>query len=430
MQYKGTKKPLPEIARELNVKAFIEGTVSRSGNHVRITANLLQAFPEKHLWAESYESEIGDILTLQGQVAQAVAREIQVKLTPEEQKLLGKTRPVSPKAHDDYLRGRYLCDQDTMEAANKAIPYFQQAIEEAPTNPLPYAGFAVCYLLWGLGGDIFVGDPSPKEGLQKARDAALKAVQLDSDSAEAHTSLAVVAMVLDWNWSAAEREFKRAIELNPNYSPAHLWYAHYLVAMRRFDESVAEAKRSLELDPFSPLTMDLAAWAFHLAHQNDLSIDESRKSIELIPKFGWSHYNLWQTYDVSGRANEAIEEFSKAEEGFGMTQNRLAELQSAYSESGEKGYWQKILAFCQEASKQPRNYTRTSGYGWCDYMQNGDLAALQGRLGQFDAAFGSLERAYANHEAVLIYLNVDPRLKYLRSDPRFQDMVRRVGVPQ
>ena len=429
MQYKGTKKPLPEIARELNVNAFIEGTVSRSGNHVRITANLLQAFPEKHLWAESYESEIGDILTLQGQVAQAVAREIQVQLTPEQKKLLSKTRPVNPKAHDDYLRGRYLCDQDTIEATNKAIPYFQQAIEEAPTDPLPYAGLAVCYSLWGLGGDIFVGDPSPKESMQ-TRDAALKAVQLDGDLAEAHTSLAVVAMVLDWNWSTAEREFKSAIELNPNYSLAHLWYAQYLVAMRRFDESVAEAKRSLELDPVSPLTMDLVAWAFHLAHQYDLSIDESRKSLELIPKFPWPHYNLWQTYDETGRASEAVQEFTKAEEGFGMPQNKLAELRSAYRQSGEKGYWRKILSFCQEASRQPRNSTRTSEYGWCDYVQNGDLAAVQARLGQFDAAFGSLERAYANHETVLIYLDVDPRLKYLRSDPRFQDMVRRVGLPQ
>ena len=355
MQYKGTKKPLPDIARELNVNAIIEGTVSRSGSHVRITANLLQAFPEKHLWAESYESEIGDILTLQGQVAQAVAREIQIKLTPEEQKLLSKTRPVNPKAHDDYLMGRYLCGQDTIEPVNKAFPYFQQAIEEAPTDPLPYAGLAVCDLLWGLGGDIFVGDPLPREGMQRARDAAFKAVQLDGDLAEAHTSLAVVAMVLDWNWSAAEREFKRAIELNPNYSPAHLWYAQYLVAMGRFDESVAEAKRSLELDPFSPLTMDLAAWAFHLAHQYGLSIDESRKALELIPKFPWPHYNLWQIYDETGRSSEAVQEFTKAEGGFGMPQDKLTELRNAYSQSGEKGFWRKILSFCEEASRQRRN---------------------------------------------------------------------------
>jgi tetratricopeptide (TPR) repeat protein len=396
---------------------------------VRITANLLQASPEKHLWAESYESEIGDILTLQRQVAQAVAREIQIQLTPEEQKLLGKTRPVNPKAHDDYLRGRYLCGQDAIQPINKAIPYFQQAIEEAPADPLPYAGLAVCYSLWGWGGDIFVRDPLPKEMMQKARDAAFKAVQLDDDLAEAHTSLAVVAL-LDWNWPAAEREFKRAIELNPNYSPAHLWYAHYLVTMRRFDESVAEAKRSLELDPFSPFTMDFAAWAFHLARHDDLTIDESRKSLELIPEFPWAHYNLWQTYNEAGRASEAVQEFTKAEEGFGMPQNRLAELRSAYTQSGEMGYWRKVLSFCQEASRQPRNSTRTSGYGWCDYVQNADLAAVQARLGQFDAAFGSLERAYANHEVELIYLNVDPRLKHLRSDPRFQDLSRRVGLPQ
>jgi hypothetical protein len=157
------------------LEAVVEGTVARSGSHLRITANLLQASPEKHLWAESYESEAGDILTLQGQVAQAVAREIQVKLTPEEQKLLRNTRPVNPKAHDDYLKGRHLCDKETREGIDKAIPYFQQAIEEAPADPLSYARLADCYVLWEWGGDIFAGDPSPKEIMQKARDAALKA---------------------------------------------------------------------------------------------------------------------------------------------------------------------------------------------------------------------------------------------------------------
>ena len=428
LQYKGTKKPLPEIARELNVDALIEGTVSRSGNHLRITANLLHASPEKHLWAESYESEVGDILTLQGQVAQAVAREIQVKLTPQEQKLLGNARPVNPKAHDAYLKGRYLCNKDTREAVDKAIQFFQQAIDEAPTDPLAYAGLADCYVVLGFGGDVLAGDLSTKEIMAKARDAALKALQLDEDLAEAHTSLADVELILDWNWSGAEREFKRAIELNPNYSPAHVWYAHYLVAMGRFDESIAEARRALELDPFSQFTMDFAEWAFYLARHFDLSAEQSRKSLELTPEFAWAHYDLGLVYERTGRASEAIQEFMKTEELFGLSQDRLAELRRVYHQSGEKGYWRKILAICREGSKRPRKFARTTGYGHCDYMQNADVAAVQVRLGESNAALESLEKGYTNHETELIYLNVDPSWDDLRSDPRFQDLLRRVGL--
>jgi TolB-like protein/DNA-binding winged helix-turn-helix (wHTH) protein/Tfp pilus assembly protein PilF len=429
MQYKGTKKPLNDIARDLHVDAVVEGTVSRSGNHLRITANLVQASPEEHVWAESYESEVGDALTVQSEIAQAVARQIRVKLTPEEQKQLGSARPVNPKAHDEYLRGRYLCSKDTREGLDRAIQYFQRAIIEAPNDPLAYAGLADCYVIWAWAGDLFAEDPSPKDIMPKARDAAQKALQLDEDLAEAHTSLADVEMILDWNWSSAEREFKRAIELNPNYSPAHTWYAHYLVAMGRLDESIAEAKRSLELDPFSQFTMDFAQWAFYLARRYDLTIQQSEKSLELAPEFPWPHFDLGQVYQSTGRPGEAVPEFMKAEELFGMSQDRLSELRKMYHQLGEKGYWRKILAFCEEASAHPRKFANSSGYGWCDYMQNADVAAVQARLGDFDAALASLEKGYTKHEAVLIYLKVSPTWDPLRSDPRFQDIVRRVGLP-
>ena len=428
MQYKGSKKSLPEIARELNVDAIVEGTVERSGSRLRITANLLQASPEKHLWAESYESEVGDILTVQGRVAQAIAREIRVRLTPEEQKLLGNGRPVNPQAHDDYLKGRYLCNNETREGLDRAIQYFQQAIEEAPTDPLAYAGLANCYAISGWAGDIFAGDLSPRDIMPKARDAALKALQLDETSAEAHTSLAAVELILNWNWSGAEREFKRAIELNPNYSPAHACYAHYLVAMGRFDESVVEAKRSLELDPFSKFTMDFSEWAFYLAHRYDLAAQQSQKSLELAPEFPWAHYDLGEVNEHTGRARESIQEFMKAEELFGMSQDRLAELRKAYYQSGERGYWGKSLAFCREASKKTRKFGSSSGYGSCDYMKNSGMATVQVRLGEINAAFESLERGYAKHEVDLIYLKVDPSWDNLRSDPRFQDLIRRVGL--
>jgi TolB-like protein/DNA-binding winged helix-turn-helix (wHTH) protein/Tfp pilus assembly protein PilF len=297
MQYKGTKKTLPEIGRELNVDALIEGTVLRSGNHLRITANLVQASPEKHLWAESYESEVGDILILQGQVAQAVAREIQVKLTPGEQLLVGNARAVNPKAHDDYLKGRYLYNKESREGLDQAIQYFQQAIEEAPNDPLAHAGLAESYVVSGWAGDVLPGDLTPRETMPKARDAALKALQLDGNLADAHASLGVAELILNWNWSGAEQEFKRAIELNPNYSPAHVWYAHYLAAVGRFDESTAEAKRAVELDPFSIFVQDYSGRAFYLAHRSDLTIQQSRKSLELAPENPWTHFDLGLVYD-------------------------------------------------------------------------------------------------------------------------------------
>jgi TolB-like protein/DNA-binding winged helix-turn-helix (wHTH) protein len=428
VQYKGTKKPLPEIARELNVDALVEGTVLRSGNHLRITANLLQASPEKHLWAESYESDAGDILTLQGQVAQAIAREIQVKLTPEEQKLLGSARPVDPQAHDDYLRGRYFCDKDTREPVEKGIKYFELAIKEAPSDPLGYAGLANCYALLSWGGDIFVGDLTPAETMPKARDAASQALRLDENLAEAHTSLACVEMILNWNWTGAEREFKRAIELNPSYSAAHVWYAHYLAAMGRSDESVAEAKRSLELDPLSEFTMDFSEWAFYLDRHFDLATEQSRKTFELAPEMPWSYYDFGQIYEWTGRRREAIEEYTKAQEVFGLSPSRLAELRTAYQQSGENAYWRRTLEFCQEASTLHRKFGAVSGYGWCDYVKDLYIALLHERLNEFDAALQSLETASAKHETELIYLNIDPQWDPIRSDPRFQSLLRRIGL--
>ena len=428
MQYKGTKKPLPEIARELSVDGLVEGTVSRSGNHLRITANLLQAYPERHLWAESYESDVGNVLELQGQLAQAIAREIQVKLTPTEEKLLSRARPVNPEAHDNYLRGRYLCGQDTREGLEKSIPYFQRAVQEAPDDPLGYAGLAECYSMWAWAGTIFANDPTSDNLLSKAKDAALKALQLDPSLPEAHTALAKVRMVLEWDWAGAENEFKRAIDLNPSYSTAHSFYAHYLVAVGRSDEAVAEAKRSLELDPLSQFTRDFAEWACYLARHYDLAIQQSRRSLELSPESPWAHFDLAQTYQQTGRSDEAIQEYLKAEELFGMSQNRLAELRKAYHQSGTKGYWRKSLELCELGIRQPRKFASPSGFGHCDYMEDVDAAAIEVRIGDYDAAFADLERASTSHNAYILYLNADQGWDPIRSDPRFHDLTRRMGL--
>lgn len=229
-------------------------------------------------------------------------------------------------------------------------------------------------------------------------------------------------------WPAAEPEFKRAIELNPSYSPAHMWCAHYLVAMGRFDESASEVERSLDLDPFSQFIMDFGEWALYLGRHYDLAMEQSRRSSELAPEFPWSRYVRGLLYERAGQHPKAIEEYTKMQELFGLSQGRLTALRMAYRQSGEKGYWRKTLEFCQEASTSQRKFAIASGYGWCDYVRYQDLAAVQVRLGEFDTAFQSLERSYTRREAELIYLKIQPDWDSVRSDPRFQNLLRRIGL--
>jgi tetratricopeptide (TPR) repeat protein len=215
--------------------------------------------------------------------------------------------------------------------------------------------------------------------------------------------------------------------LNPSYAAAHTWYAHYLVAVGRFEESVAEAKRALELDPFSQFTRDFAEWACYLARRYDLAFEQSRKSVEIAPNFPWPHYDLGQAYEQTGRSDEAIQEYLKSEELFGMSKDRLAELRKAYQQSGAKGYWRKSLEFCEQQIHQPRRLSVT-GFGHCDYMQHADAAAIEVRLRDYDAAFAFLEQAYTNRNAYILYLNADQVWDPIRSDPRFRDLTRRMGL--
>jgi len=273
-----------------------------------------------------------------------------------------------------------------------------------------------------MGRDLFAGDPSPNDVMPKARDAAQKALQLDDGLAEAHTTLALVQM----NWVSAEREFKRAIELNPSYSPAHVWYAHFLAAMGRFDESVSQVKRAQELDPFSEFTVDFGAWALYFSQKYDLAVEAEgpRKSSQ------WARYNRAMIYEAQGQIDDAVQEYLKAEELFGIRPERLVELRKSYRESGPKGYWTTILKSCREGISHPRKFASTTGYGWCDYWQDGDMASVQVRLHDYDGALESLERNFAKHGYGLIYLNIDPWFNDIRSDPRIKDLVRRVGLPQ
>jgi TolB-like protein/DNA-binding winged helix-turn-helix (wHTH) protein len=409
MQYKGTKKPLPEIARELNVDALIEGTVTRSGNHLRITANLVQAFPEKHLWAESYESQVGDALTVQGEISQAVAREVKIQLTQNERSLLAAVRPVNPEAQDLYLRGLYTFrGRDTAEA-EKAIDYFRRAIEKDPNYAAAYAGLANVYSDW------IPGMSRPRDRMPKAKESALKALYLDETLADAHSSLGNIELFYDWDWVAAEKEFRRTMELNPNHVWAHEWHSRGLVASGRTEEAIAEADLSLGLNP-SPLDWDYPVWVFILARRYDLAVRRNQEILELEPNFSWGHFELAQIYEHEGREKEAAQEFLKADELFGMDSKKVAELREAIAKSGAQGYWKRTL----------ENYKETAR---SNYVPSVLVATTCVRLNDKECALGWLEKGFEERDDLMINLKVEPVFDRLRMEPRYQELVRRVGIP-
>ena len=411
MQYKGTKKSLHEVARELNVDAILEGTVARSGSHVRITANLLQASPEKHLWAESYESEVGDALTVQGRLAQAVAREIQVTLTQKEQHLLAASRPVNPEAQDLYFRGLYVeFEFGTVESSEKAINYFQQAIQKDPNYATAYAGLAEVYANWVPGMN------RPRDRLPKAKELALKALQLDDTLADAHSVLGNIELYYDWDWSAAEEEFKQTMKFNPNLVRARHWHSRGLVNRGRTEEAIAEAKLALALSP-SPSEWDYPIWVFLLARRYDLASERTQELLEMAPNYAWGHFELARVYEQQGKLEEAAQESLKADDLFGTDPKKIAQLKEAMAKSGAQGYWRRTLENYRESGKSR-------------YVPSVLVAEACVRVGDKDSAFEWLERGFEERDDLMIDLKVEPVFDGLRSDPRFQDLIRRVGIPQ
>ena len=396
MHYKGTKQTLPEIARELNVDALVEGTVQREGNRVRITANLLHAPTDRHLWAESYERDLRDVLALQGEVAQAIAHEIQVKLTPQEHTRLASARPVNREAYEAYLKGRRL------EGLNypKAIEFYQRATRIDPTWAPPHAAIVV--------PTFFLGLP-PTEACAKARAAAGKALELDDTLSEAHSAMAWVRFQCDWDWPGTEREYKRALELDPTNSQAHHYYSHYLLAMGRFDESLIESKRALERDPLSELLNIHLVWHYVFAHQPDLAIEQCRKMLEVFPNSEDAHEYRMMAYEMKGLYEQAI-----ADE---LDSKMAARLKRAYGRFGARGYWQSRLDSALEQTKR-------------GHVSPLVIAESYAQLGQRDEAFAWLEKAYDERTVWTAEdLRCGPKLDPLRSDPRFRDLLRRMNFP-
>ena len=410
MGYKRARKPLPQIARELDVDAVVEGTVLRSGDQVRITAQLIEAATDKHLWSQSYEGQLRDTLALQNQVARAIADQIRINLNSQEQAALKSMRVVNPQAYESYLKGRYFWNKRTADGLKVALAYFNQAIDEDPRYAQSYSGLADTYALLG---DWQYAVMTSKEALPKAKAAAIKALELDNSLGEAHNSLAFCLDGFDWDFPSAGKEFQRALELNPGYATAHHWYAWHLSLLGRYDEAIEEMRKAENLDPLSLIINADLAEILLLAHSYDESIRQSRKTIEMDPNFALAHNQLGQAYLQKQLSDEAITELQKAVQLSAGSPTCLANLARAYASSGKKSEAAKLLSDLKRRSS-PR------------YSHAPEIAVVYAALGDKNQAMTWLEKGYEErfNPGVLLRPGFDP----LRSDPRFQEVVRRIGL--
>jgi tetratricopeptide (TPR) repeat protein len=410
MQYKEVRKPLPEIARELDVDALIEGTVLRSGNQIRITVQLLQADPERHLWTDDYVRDLQDIIQMQKEVTRSIAQEINVTITQAEQERLTNVQTLNSEAHEVYLKGRYYWHQRTEEGILKATEFFQQAIEIDPEYALAYSGLADCYQVVPAY-HMFL----PTEVYPKARAAATRALELDDNLAEAYTSLGAVKHNLDWAFSDAEDFYKKAISLNPNYATAHQWYSELLMALGRHDEALMEIERAHELDPFSPIITLLRGDVYLYARQYDLAIERYQEALDLHPNFRSTYLGISTTYSLKEMHEEAIRLAQKA---VNLTDNPvpIINLGYIYARSGQKDKALEQLWIMQNLPDQEL----------LKYAER--LAILYCGLGDIEKVFYWLEKAYEQHDVLISFIKVEPKYDPVRSDPRFVDLLKKLGL--
>jgi TolB-like protein/DNA-binding winged helix-turn-helix (wHTH) protein/Tfp pilus assembly protein PilF len=408
MQFKNTKKPLPEIAAQLSVDAVVEGSVMRSGDRVRVTAQLLDARQDRHLWAASYERGMVDVIGLQGQVAKAIADQVKASLTPEEDARLAKRSPTNSEAFDALLKGRFLWNRRSPAAAEKAIGYFREAVEKDPGNAEAWSALAGCYA--SLGADI--GSADPAKVAPEARAAVQKALELDANLAEGHSNLARIKLWYDWDWAGSEREFRHAIELNPNDSANHLNYSLYLQVRKRFDESLAENRRALDLDPLNILGSMHLAWVYTDAHEGAKAVEQSERVLELDPAFTGAYLYVARGYELERKWPEAIAAFEKTK---GVYQAAyLAGVAHAWAASGNRRQAEAAFSKLEEFSRQ-------------NYVSPLSFAGYYAALGDQDRAFEWLEKGYRQRAPSMIALEVSYVWDDLRTDPRFQSLERRVG---
>jgi TolB-like protein/DNA-binding winged helix-turn-helix (wHTH) protein len=410
MRYKGAKKALPEIARELRVDAIVEGSVIRSGQRVRVTAQLVQASTDQHLWAETYDRDLYDILKLQGEVADAIAQQVRAQLTPTQQSQLRLAHVVNPEAYDDYLRGRlYFTNEFTKpDSLRKAQHYFEDAMQKDPNFALAYAGLADTYVFLAYAGAL------PRDlAYRSAKDALAKALQLDDSIGEAYDTLGALSANFDWDWDTADREFKRAIALAPSYSCAHEDRASFLALIGRRAEALAEIAKIDQLD-YSFSSAWTEQWTYYNLRDYPSLIGASRRGLLLDPKVWFQHYFLGVGYEGTGKLQDAISEYQQAVAMSGDSQSTVA-LAHAYSAIGKKAEAEMILRDLERKLQE----TSASPY---------TMATIWAGLGQNDKAFDFLERAYSEKSLDISSLKSGLALDSLRPDPRFQNLLGRIGL--
>lgn len=410
MRYKGSNKPLSQIALELRVQYVLEGSVRQQGNDLRITAQLIEATQDVHLWAEKYRGTMEDVFEIQEKVAGEIAKALEVQLTPNEQQGLKKRQTEDTEAYQLYLKGRYFWNKRNEEGLKKGIEYFEQAIEKDPEYALAYSGLADSYTV--LAAFTLI---APKEALPKIRTAALNALKMDEILAEAHISLAWSKCWHDRDWSAAEREFKWGIEHKPNYATGHHWYALFLTAMGRYEEALAAIKQALELDPFSLIiNTNTGFWVQYFAREYNRAINQLQKTLDMDANFAMAHYGLALTYNEAGRYAEAIFESQKALQLTSGRQDMKAVLGYSYARAGNREEAEKIL----EELKRVRAHQYVSSYS---------IALIHLALGDGMQALEELEKAFEEQAIYMIWIKIDPRLDLLRTEPRFVALLQKMG---
>ena len=409
MRYKQTAKSLKLIATELGVRHILEGSVRKQGNHLRITAQLVDALEDAHLWAETYQGTVEDVFYIQERVACEIAEALKLKLSPQEQRNLEKRQTENTEAYQLYLKGRFFWNKRTEEGLKKGIEYFEQAIEKDPAYALAYTGLADSYII--LTAYSFI---APNEAVPRIRAAVLKALEIDAMLAEAHISQAL-SRCFDWDWGAAEREFKLGIELNPNYATGHHWYAIFLTVMGRFDEAVTVIKRALKLDPFSLIiNTDAGRWVNYFGRQYDQDINQLQKTLEMDANFAMAHYHLALAYNETGRYAEAMIECQKAQQLTGGWPEITAALGYSQALAGNRKESERTL----EELKEVLNRRYVSSYS---------IALIYLVLGDKEGALEWLEKGYQERAFYMVLLKVDPRLDALRTDPRFIALFQKMG---
>ena len=413
-QFKGQAYDVRQVGEQLGVRTILEGSVRKLGNRFRITAQHINVSDGYHLWSQRFDREMEDVFVVQDEISQAIVENLRLKLVPGQRKQIVKKRTEDVEAYSQYLQGRYHLNRRTYQDISKAIECFEQANCKDCHFAYPFAGLAEAYLLLGFGG---YPEPDPEGALEKAKEAALQAVGMDESSSDAHTALALVYYRKDWNWSAAEKEFRRAIELNDGYATAHHQFAMFLAAINRLDEALSEIRRAYELDPLAPIIATAVGRILHFCRRYDEAINQFRKTMELHPEFSGAYFDLGVSYGQKGLYREALETFEQLRQFGGDVVRELATMAIAYIRLGDRG---KARSYLDELERVAET-RRLSPTTW---------AILEMAQGNLDRAFDYFEEAHSRHDPTLVYIQCEPTFDDLRTHPRYGELIERIGFPR